>query len=72
MLLYSKNKPRQKYQAILKAVKEMHLFALLLFSVIYTALSLSVTSPSTTAVLYVCLSAYATSILCVAADRAIN
>lgn len=71
MLLYSKTKSRPKYQAIMKAVKEMHLLALLLFFVTYTALSLAVASPSTTAVLCACLSAYVTAILCVVADRAI-
>ncbi|MFD3002840.1 hypothetical protein ACFS7Z_20900 [Pontibacter toksunensis] len=71
MSLYVIQKTWRGKKAV-KAAVELHLFALILLTVGAAVLLLAEPAPPTAHVLYVSLSAYATAILCVAADRAIG
>ncbi|WP_377492331.1 hypothetical protein [Pontibacter toksunensis] len=71
MLLNLQEKHWRRNKAV-KAAVELHLFALFLLSLSAAVLFLAEPTPPTAHVLYLSLSAYATAILCVAADRAIG
>ncbi|MFD3001809.1 hypothetical protein ACFS7Z_15655 [Pontibacter toksunensis] len=71
MLLYIAKKPRpRRERTLLKAAVELHLFAILLFSITAAALFFAEPSPPVDLMLRLSLAAYATAFLCVAADRA--
>lgn len=62
---------RTKVKTIMKAILELHLYAVLLFTVVLTAFSFFIQGPPATVVLYASVASYVTAIFCVAADRTI-